>query len=162
MSTARAPRLAPSALLAVVALALAGAAIPARAQTDVIKAAERLNRKALDDYDNLEFESAKQTLQSAISKLRDAGLDETPTAARTFVNLGMVYFTADKDENRAENQFLEALKIDGTVELDPERATPELQDLFAKAQKKVARSARRTPPPARRPTPRPDQPSRKH
>ena len=145
-------------LAALLALVVFRAGAPAWAQTDVVKSVERLNRKAMEDYDNLEFESARSTLQSALGKLREAGLDETPTAARTYLNLGMLYFTADKDDNRAENQFLEALKIDPAVELDPERATPELQELFATAQKKVARSAKRAPPPARRPAPKPEPP----
>ena len=42
---------------------------------DVVKVAERLNRKAMEDYDALEFDSARQTLLSAIAKLRDADMD---------------------------------------------------------------------------------------
>src|SRR5262245_23422289 len=70
------------------AVILVAGAPHAAAQQDVIKIAERLNKKAMDDFDNMEFDSAKQTLQGAIAKLRDAGLDETPTAARIYVNLG--------------------------------------------------------------------------
>lgn len=129
------------------------------AQADVAKVADRLNKKAMDDFDNLEFDSAKQTLQSAVAKLRDASLDETPTAARIYVSLGMVYFIADKDRNRAVNQFAEALKIDGTITLDPERATPELQELFAEAQKRVGKGgAAGKRPGARRPAAEPPPP----
>src|SRR5438105_4749271 len=109
----------------------------AAAQQDVIKLAERLNQKAMEDYDSLEFDSARQTLLSATAKLRDAGQDETQTAAKVYMSLGLVYISGFKDKNRGIQQFVEALKIDGTSQLDPERATPELQEAFDEAQKRV-------------------------
>jgi hypothetical protein len=106
-------------------------------QPDVNRLAERLNKKAMEDYDSLEFDSARQTLLSAIAKLRDAGQDETPAAAKVYVSLGMVYISGFKDRNRGIQQFVDALKIDGDVKLDPERATPELQEAFDEAVKQV-------------------------
>ena len=129
------------ALPRLLALSIVLGAMPAAAQVDPVKLADRLNKKALEDYDALEFDSARTTLQSAISKLRENGLDETPTAARTYVNLGMVYLAGFKDRNRAMQQFVEALKIDGTVQIDPEHVTPELQEVFDEAQKKVPHKA---------------------
>src|SRR4051812_28414187 len=139
---------------AVSALALLLAAswtAPVRADDrDPIKEAERLAKKAMEDYDSLEFDSAAATLKSAITKLRDAGKDETPAAARIYINLGVVYISL-KDRSRGINQFVEAIKIDPTAQLDPERATPELQEAFEEAQKKVPQSERKqvepTPPP---------------
>src|SRR5579859_245045 len=122
-----------SAAILFVALAFSSTA---RAQ-DVLKQCERLNKKAMEDYDALEFDSARQTLLSAIAKLRDAGQDETPTAARIYVNLGVVYIAGFKDKNRGVQQFVNALKIDGTSQLDPERATPELQEAWDQAAKQA-------------------------
>src|SRR5579871_5384538 len=121
----------------------------ARAQQDVVKLAERLNKKAMEDYDSLEFDSARQTLLSAIAKLRDAGQDETPTAAKIYVNLGIVYISGFKDKNRGIQQFVNALKIDGNLALDPERATPELQEAFdqAKEQAGSETTSKKKPPP---------------
>src|SRR5437879_5272362 len=126
----RRPRAASRSRVASVAL-LAILCVPslATAQQDVIKQAERLNKKAMEDADSLEFDSARNTLISAITKLRDAGQDETPTAAKVYVSLGIVYMSQQpRDRTRAIQQFVNALKIDGTIELEPERATPELQE----------------------------------
>lgn len=128
-----------------VASSLAFAQAPA-GPTDPVQLAEHLNKKALDDYDNLEFDSAKQTLEQAIVTLRGAGQDNTATAAKVHANLGMMYFTADHDQSRALRQLKEALKIDGTVHLDPSRATPELQALFDQALQEVPPAERGTPP----------------
>src|SRR3954463_139967 len=100
------------------ALALIPSVVAAQ-QQDVVKLVERLNQKAMEDYDSLEFDSARQTLLSAIAKLRDAGQDETPTAAKVYMSLGVVYIAGFKDRNRGIQQFVDALKIDGTAQLDP-------------------------------------------
>lgn len=126
-----------------VASSLARAQTPAA--TDPVQLAEHMNKKALDDYDNLEFDSAKQTLEQAIVTLRGSGNDNTTTAAKVHANLGMMYFTADRDESRALRQLKEALKIDGAVHLDPSRATPELQTLFDRALQEVPPAERGTP-----------------
>ncbi len=118
-------------------LVLAAAVPEAVAEQDLLKQAEKLNKTAMEDYDSLEFDSARQTLLSAIAKLRDAGQDDTPTAAKIYTNLGIVYIAGFKDKNRGLQQFVNALKIDGTIVLDPERATPELQEAFEAAQKQV-------------------------
>ena len=127
-------------------LFVVAAAPVAHAQQDVIKQAEKLNKTAMEDYDSLEFDSARQTLLTAVSKLRDAGQDETPTAAKIFVNLGIVYISGFKDHNRGVQQLVNALKIDGTITLDPERATPELQEAFEEAQKQVPAAPPEKPP----------------
>src|SRR5206468_3659582 len=90
----------------------------ATAQQEVVKNVERLNKKAMEDYDLLEFEAARTKLQSGMQKLLDAGLDESPTAAKVYISLGMVYIAGFKDRNRGVQQFVEALKIDGTAQLD--------------------------------------------
>jgi hypothetical protein len=140
-----------------ISLAVLALATPAFAQQDVLKLCERLNKKAMEDYDSLEFDSARQTLLSAIAKLRDAGQDETPTAARIYVNLGTVYIAGFKDKNRGVQQFVNALKIDPNAHLDQERATPELQEAFDQAVKQAGgkKGGGRKPP---REEPPPDEP----
>src|SRR5215831_20844616 len=95
------------ALLAV-AIVMACASV-ARAE-DVDKQVQKMNKRAMDDYDSLEFESARRTLQDAVQMLRANGLDETPLAAKTYANLGIVYINGFKDRNRGQQQFVNALK----------------------------------------------------
>lgn len=132
-------------VLPLLAFAVACAiATPAFAQ-DVEKQVSRMNKKALDDYDSLEFESSRRTLIDAIAMLRSNGLDETPLAAKTYVNLGLVYIAGFKDKNRGVQQFVNALKIKNDVRLDPNVATPELEEAFAQAQKQVGVSSKPKP-----------------
>ncbi len=121
-------------------------AFPAHADNDVTKLIQRLNKKAMEDYDALEFDSARQTLQSAIAKLREAALDETPLASKVYINLGIV-FLAGKDHHRGVQQFVSALKIDAQAAIDPEQATPELQEAFEEARKQLRPAKRPATPP---------------
>jgi hypothetical protein len=118
---------------------------------DVEKQVARMNKKAMEDYDSLEFESARKTLIDAVAMLRANGLDETPLAAKVFLNLGVLYISGFKDRTRGQQQFVNALKIKPDVRLDPAIATPELEEAFSAAQKQAGVSARR--PPAETPKP---------
>lgn len=110
-----------------------------------------LNKKAMEDYDALEFESARKTLTDAIALLRKNGTDQTVQAARTYINLGMVYI-ALKDKSRGQQQFVKALIINPKAKLDPTLATPEMQLVWDSA---VAQMNGSPPPsePASAPTP---------
>src|SRR5690242_7418303 len=83
---------------------------PAAWAEDIEKQVQRLNKRAMEDYDALEFDSARRTLLDALQMLRANGLDETPTAAKTYINLGIIYINAFKDKNRGQQQFVNALK----------------------------------------------------
>lgn len=110
---------------------------PAPARAGEAEKIERLNKKAMEDYDALEFESARKTLVDCVARLRSAGLDETPLAARTFINLGMVYVAGLHDRSRGEKLFEKALRIDPTLRLDPAVATPELKEAWDEALKSL-------------------------
>ena len=110
-------------LIALVAAVLVS---PTAFAEDVDKQVQKMNKRAMDDYDSLEFESSRRTLQDAVQMLRANGLDETPLAAKTYANLGIVYINGFKDRNRGQQQFVNALKITPGYKLDPAVATPTL------------------------------------
>ncbi len=126
----------PFSRLLLCALAL-GAAGVARAD-DVEKQVSRMNQKAMEDFDALEFDTARKTLIDAVSMLRGNGLDETPLAAKTYLNLGVLYVAGFKDRSRGIAQFASALKIRPELKLDPQVASPELEEAFGVAQKQAA------------------------
>jgi outer membrane biosynthesis protein TonB len=128
---------------------------PAFAQ-DVEKQVARMNKRAMEDYDSLEFESARKTLIDAVAMLRANGYDESPIAAKTYINLGIIYISGFKDRNRGIQQFVNALKINGNARLDPSLATPELDEAFAQAQKQVGGRARPPAPPPEPVLPKPE------
>lgn len=109
---------------------------------------EYLNKKAMEDYDSLEFDSARRTLVDCVAKLRAAGLDQTPLAAKTHVNLGIVYIAGFHDRGRGQQQFEKALAIDPTLKLDAAIATPDLQSAWDAAAKVAARKRRGSGAPA--------------
>ena len=60
----------------------------------------QMNKKALDDYDTLDWDAAKRTLLEALVAGKKAGLDTHPVMARTYVHLGAVYITGFKDRQK--------------------------------------------------------------
>ena len=145
-------------LLALAALLVASALPRAARAEDVEKQVARMNKMAMEDYDSLEFESARKTLIDAVAMLRENGYDSSPIAARTYTNLGILYIAGFKDRNRGIQQFVNALKIKPDLKLDPAIATPELEDAFQTARKQVGVKAPShpetpvTPPPELPPT----------
>jgi hypothetical protein len=124
-----------------VTLAAAGlvALAPSRAAAQNPAAVDRLvqmNKKALEDYDTLEWDSAKKTLLDALMAGKKAGLDNHPVMARTYVHLGAVYLTGFKDKSKAMSSFQRALEIDPGIQLSKGIATPDVQSLFAEAQRR--------------------------
>jgi hypothetical protein len=96
----------------------------------------QMNKKALEDYDTLEWDSAKSTLLAALSAGKKAGLDNHPIMARTYIHLGAVYATGFKDKQKAIQCFSRALDIDPNVQLSKGIATAEVNDAFSEAQRR--------------------------
>ena len=115
----------------------------------------QMNKKALDDYDTLEWESAKKTLLDALMAGKKAGLDNHPVMARTYVHLGAVYITGFKNRDKAIQSFSRALEIDPSIQLSRGIATQEVNDAFAEAKRNRGggggTSTPPPPPPAKKP-----------
>src|SRR5262245_30624957 len=110
----------------------------ARAQeTPAAARVEQLNKRAMGDYDLLEFDSARRTLNEALVLIKKSGLDTDPVAARTYLNLGVVYVAGLKDRYKGFQQFVKGLQIKPEAQLDPAIATPELQEVFENARETV-------------------------
>jgi hypothetical protein len=108
----------------------------ARAQDQaVIDKLVQMNKKALDDYDTLEFEAAKKLLLDALMTGKKAGLDSHPVLARTYIHLGAVYLTGFKDRQKALQSFGRALDIDPSIQLSKGIDTPEVVSAFQEAQR---------------------------
>jgi hypothetical protein len=120
------------------ALALAVTLFAARAAAQDQAAIEKLvqmNKKALDDYDTLEWDAAKKTLLDALVAGKKAGLDNHPVMARTYVHLGAVYITGFKNRDKAVQSFTRALEIDPGIQLSKGIATSEVTDAFNEAKR---------------------------
>jgi hypothetical protein len=123
--------------LVVVSVVLLAAA-PALAQDSrAVKKIEDINRAAMEDYDILNFESAKKLLEGAETQIKKAKLDKHPVAARTQVNLGIVLGGGLGDMAGAQAAFKRALEIDPQAKLPTAYRTPELQRVLDAAGSKA-------------------------
>ena len=135
--------------IAVAVTLLAGQAL-AQDQAAIEKLVQ-MNKKALDDYDTLEWESAKRTLLDALMAGKKAGLANHAIMARTYVHLGAVYVTGFKDRDKAIQSFIRALEIDPSIQLSRGIATQEVNGAFAEARRQRGGGGIVTPPAPPRP-----------
>jgi hypothetical protein len=122
------------------ALALARPAA-ARAQAEdpqIAAQVKQLNAKALEDLDSLDFEAARQTLKTALKLCDQHDLEQSPSAARAHLRLGIVLLIGFKQRDEALEQFQQALAIRPHIRLPEKMANPEVVALFGEA---VARFA---------------------
>jgi Tetratricopeptide repeat len=127
--------------LAVVVVALLLAAAPrAVAQgedTAVVDKITKMNKKAVEEYENLNFEEARKILKDALDIASQNGLDKHPIKARTHIHLGVVILGGFKQRELAMKQFRKALEIQPDIKLTKSLANPEIQEAFDEAAKPV-------------------------
>jgi hypothetical protein len=117
------------------------AAAPAAAQDEAARVT-KLNRQALDAFDNLNFDQAKTLLEQALSTAESGSLGEDSVTARTHLNLGMVLIAGFQKRDEAVEHFRAALKIQPDIAPARGLFNPEVQAVFdevkaeAKAPKK--------------------------
>ena len=114
------------------------------------KRLEQLEQRAMENYDALEFDSAKKQLVEALDLAQKGGLGEDPIVAKLHLSLGIVYVAGLKDKWRGFQEFRKSLQIDPTTKIDPSVATPELQEVFQQAVDSLKLEA---PPPSPPPPP---------
>ena len=125
-------RLGPTTFAVALALTVFAGRAVAQDQAAIEKLVQ-MNKKALDDYDTLEWDAAKKTLLDALVAGKKAGLDNHPVMARTYVHLGAVYITGFKNRDKAIQSFTRALEIDPSIQLSKGIATREVSDAFNEA-----------------------------
>ncbi len=102
------------------------------------------NRAAMDSYNNLDIEVAKKTLEDAAKGAEKNGV-KGPPLARTYANLGVVYVGGLSDNAAGLDAFVKALQQDASVEPDPLVSTPEIQQVYQLAKRKVSGGGASTP-----------------
>jgi Tfp pilus assembly protein PilF len=123
-------------LVGACALVATLAAGPARAEAENSAAVEKvtkLNKRAVDEYQNLNFDEARKLLKEALDDAAEAGLESHPVTARTYVHLGVVVFAGFKQKDEAIKLFRKALEIQPDIKLDRSLANPEIQEVYDEA-----------------------------
>ncbi len=108
-----------------------------------IEEVTKLNKSALDDYDGLNFDVARQTLEGALDLCAKQGLDNHAIKARTHFHLGVVLLAGGAAQrDQAIKQFQLALSIEPDITPTPRVSSPEVQDAFNEAKTATAAAAR--------------------
>jgi hypothetical protein len=137
--THRAPSSLP--LVVLCAVIAAGAAGCASAQNKALQQMEELNRGAIADLRKGRATEARKQLVEAVRVGSEAGLDEDPLMARTYLALGAIYAGPLKDRNRAVANMGKALAINPGVKLGGSLATAPARRALASA--RAERTARK-------------------
>jgi len=126
-----------SALLLALGLALFLFAPAALADAKTEQAASSLQKKAMDDYLTTDFKKAEDKLEKAIGQCAEnkcgPGL-----RARLKRDLGVILIGGQIDKEKGINSFVDALKIDPGINLDPDIKTKDLDAAFTEAKKRAA------------------------
>ena len=96
-----------------------------------------LNKKAMDEYDTLEFEAARAALVEAVGVARSAGITGGDALTTTYLDLGIVYGAGLNDRINAIKYFSAAMRINRNAVLNPSRATPALEEMFNSAKQNL-------------------------
>jgi hypothetical protein len=114
--------------------ALSAAPLVAHAQSDeAVDKVTKMNKKAVEEYENLNFEESRKILKEALDFCGQNGLDKHPVKARTHIHLGIVILAGFKQREVAIKQFRKALEIQPDIKLTKSLANPEVQEAFDEA-----------------------------
>jgi hypothetical protein len=116
-----------------VLVALAWLARPTAARADDTEIAgkiSKMNAKAIEEYENLNFDEARKILEKALEIAGQNGLDHHPITARTHLHLGVVLLAGGKDHDLAIKQMNVALDIQPDIQMTKRLANPEIQSVF--------------------------------
>lgn len=103
------------------------------AQSSVEKRIIKLNQAAMNNYDSLEFDTAKKQLHDALAIAKRAKLTNKKLLAEIFLNRGIVYGAGFNKRDEAIASFKKALEIDSKIKLSAARATPALDEMYKSA-----------------------------
>jgi hypothetical protein len=116
--------------IATTAVAAAG---PAAGDPATIAKVTNLNKKALEAYNQQDYDTARDLLKQALELCSSAGMDQHPITARTHIHFGVVAIVGFKQREVGLKQFRKALEIEPDIKLTKSLVTPELQDAFEEA-----------------------------
>ncbi len=126
------------ALLAVAPSAAHAVESKAEAPADAATRAQKLNRYAMQLFDDMNFQLAEKTLLEALGVVEKANLTNGPAGLATHGNLAVLYSVGLKDPDKAVFHFKKALAIKPDLKMGKQRATPETEANLARAKAELA------------------------
>lgn len=92
---------------------------------------EDLLRKAIENYNSGDYSVTQRLLTKAIPLIKDKSM-----AVEAHKHLAFVYIAYGENQ-KAHNEFIEALRIDDAFRLDPKITSPKIMEVFRKAKSEV-------------------------
>jgi hypothetical protein len=139
---------------------IAAAAAPSAARgeaggADVAVKVNKMNKQALEAFDNLDFDRARFLLENALELVQEGGggVGADAAAARTHLNLGMVLLVGLQKHDEGIAQFRAALTIDPQVKPPAGLFNPEALAGLDEARAQFRPSPNPSPEPAARTAP---------
>jgi hypothetical protein len=99
---------------------------------------QKLNRYAMQLFDDLNFQLAEKTLLEALGVVEKANLANGPAGLATHGNLAVLYSIGLKDPDKAVFHFKKALAIKPDLRMGKQRATPETEANLARAKAELS------------------------
>jgi hypothetical protein len=120
--------------------ALVVGAPAAHADEEAVARLEKVAEKAMESFDNFDYEAARKLLDAGVSRARSAGLDTEPILARLYMNLAIVYLSGESDAAAAREALMSAVKIDRSIQIDAAYKTRELDALLDEVKQEIGGS----------------------
>ncbi len=89
-------------------------------------------KEAYENYDLMDYDAAKKSLNQALAIAKKAKLDKDPTVARAHIAMGIVALV-EKDTDAAKLAFISAVQADPKIQIDPGYKSPEANKLLEAA-----------------------------
>jgi len=102
---------------------------------------QKLNRYAMQLFDDLNFALAEKTLLEALSIVEKANLGSGPAGLSTNGNLAVLYSVGLRNPDKAVFHFKKALAVKPDLKMSKQRATPETEANLARAKAELAGGA---------------------
>jgi hypothetical protein len=96
-------------------------------------------KEAMENYDLMDYEAAKKSLNPALATAKKAKLEKDPVTARVYLDLGIASFAAG-DSDGAKVAFTSAVQIDPKIQIDAAYKSPELTKLLDEAKSGTAKA----------------------
>jgi tetratricopeptide (TPR) repeat protein len=122
-----------------VAATLLGLGLLGTAHADPKGDVKAKTKEAMENYDLLEYDTAKKLLDEALTIAKKHKLDKDPGTAQTYLDLGLTLFAAGDTEG-AKAAFASAAAIDPKIEISAAYKSPELNKLLDEARASSAGS----------------------
>jgi len=114
---------------------------PAEVSEDPATQVQKLNRQAMQYFEDLNYAAAEKTLLEALALVEKAGLANGPAGLATNGNLAVLYSSGLRNPVKAVFHFKKALELKPDLKMSKQRSTAETEANLARARAELAGEA---------------------